>query len=456
MKKKAVIYMRMSTDKQEYSIESQERLINSYAKSNNYIIVDKYTDEGISGKSALKRPAFLKMIDDSTNNTFDAVLIYDSSRFARNLEESIVYKSLLKKNGVDLISITEPIFDDDTSLVTDALFGAMNEMYVRKLSKNVKRGMEQRAIRGDFTGTVPLGYTVDENFSLVINEKEIELIKYIFESIKSGKSYYSISRNLNDKGFRTNKGNLFQPRRVQYIASNPLYKGYLNTSFGIKKGKHQPIIQESLFNEVQEIIQDRKSKYKRKAQPPERGKHWLSGILRCKYCNSAFSYKICYGGRKDRFFCSSISHNHSLKVETLEQLVISNLKDIYNNPEDFYSLNIKPRTLEPIINYDAEIIKLTQSLKRAKKAYLSEIDTLEEYRENKISISKEIEYLKNLKKDSCKNIFNRKAFSEKLINAINVLDSDSDLEEKKTASHNLIEKIVVDAINKHIELYFFE
>ena len=140
--KQAIAYMRMSTDKQEYSIDSQERLIKNYAKSHGFIIVDTYIDEGISGKLAEKRPAFLKMIDDSSSNKFDTVLIYDSSRFARNLEQSLVYKSVLKRNGVNLVSITEPVFDDDTSLITDALFGAMNEMYVRKLSKNVKRGIK--------------------------------------------------------------------------------------------------------------------------------------------------------------------------------------------------------------------------------------------------------------------------------------------------------------------------
>lgn len=127
--KSAVAYMRMSTDKQEYSLESQLRLIKEFACKNNYFLKDTYIDEGISGKTAQKRPAFLKMIEDSFFHSFDYILIYDSSRFARNLEESLVYKSILKKNGVCLISITEPALDDDISLITDALLGAMNEMY---------------------------------------------------------------------------------------------------------------------------------------------------------------------------------------------------------------------------------------------------------------------------------------------------------------------------------------
>lgn len=121
--KAAVTYMRMSTDRQEHSIDSQERLIKSYANQNNFAILHNYIDEGISGRNAEKRPQFLQMIDDSAKGEFQYVIIYDSSRFARNLEQSLVYKSILKKNGVELVSITEPVLDEDTSLITDALFG---------------------------------------------------------------------------------------------------------------------------------------------------------------------------------------------------------------------------------------------------------------------------------------------------------------------------------------------
>lgn len=148
--KAAVTYMRMSTDRQEHSIDSQERLIKSYANQNNFAILHNYIDEGISGRNAEKRPQFLQMIDDSAKGEFQYVIIYDSSRFARNLEQSLVYKSILKKNGVELVSITEPVLDEDTSLITDALFGAMNEMYSRKLSKMLSAAWNRKPFAGNF------------------------------------------------------------------------------------------------------------------------------------------------------------------------------------------------------------------------------------------------------------------------------------------------------------------
>jgi DNA invertase Pin-like site-specific DNA recombinase len=89
------------------------------------------------------------MIEDSSRGEFEAVLIFDSSRFARNLEESLVYKSMLRRNGVSIISATEPAAgDEDVALLTDALMGAVNEMFSRKLSKAVKRGMNYRIEQG--------------------------------------------------------------------------------------------------------------------------------------------------------------------------------------------------------------------------------------------------------------------------------------------------------------------
>lgn len=464
--KKAVSYMRMSTDKQEYSIDSQERLIKNYAKSHGIIIVDSYIDEGISGKLAEKRPSFLKMIDDSSSDKFDIVLIYDSSRFARNLEQSLVYKSILKKNGVDLISITEPVFDDDTSLITDALFGAMNEMYVRKLSKNVKRGMEQKVLRGEYIGRLPLGYKKDVNSNLIINPSEAEIVKYIFSAVKNNYSYFSLSKELNEKGFRSAYGSKFELRTIKYVLTNPVYKGYVRANVNDNniyvKGIHEVIIEENFFDEVQEIIKERSLKHNKKAQPPERGKHWLSGLIRCYFCNHAFSYKKGYNGRVDRFCCVGNNHgfckegSKTITVEKLSELVLTELRKIYNTPEEFFSLNIKIPAPTSIINYDLEIKILNQSLTRAKEAYLAGVDTLAEYEENKNRLTKEINSLEKAKSEnSSNNHFDKKSFSRKLSNAIKVIDSDSPLIEKQNIIRNLIEKVVVNTRDKTIELYFY-
>ena len=110
----AAAYLRVSTERQdEYSLDSQLKLIREYAAKNDYIVPEEFVfvDDGISGRSAKKRTQFQNMIAWAKDKThpFEAILVWKFSRFARNQEESIFYKSMLSRSGVDVISISEPL-----------------------------------------------------------------------------------------------------------------------------------------------------------------------------------------------------------------------------------------------------------------------------------------------------------------------------------------------------------
>ena len=106
----AAAYIRVSTDDQlEYSPDSQAQKIKEYAEHNNIRISDEFVflDEGISGRQAEKRPSFMEMISIAKikPKPFDIILVWKFSRFARNREDSIVYKSMLRKEcGIDVVS----------------------------------------------------------------------------------------------------------------------------------------------------------------------------------------------------------------------------------------------------------------------------------------------------------------------------------------------------------------
>ncbi|MBR4934488.1 MAG: recombinase family protein [Anaerotignum sp.] len=462
----AVTYMRMSTDQQEHSIESQERLIKAYAKQNGYTIMHNYVDEGISGRNAEKRPQFLQMIDDSSKGDFQYVIIYDSSRFARNLEQSLVYKSMLKKNGVTLVSITEPVLDDDTSLITDALFGAMNEMYSRKLSKNVKRGMEQKALRGEFCGNIPFGYDYDkEKKQLVPNPSEAPIAKYVLAEILSGRTPYSISKEMREKNIRTKAGITLERRRIEYMIRNPVYKGYIRWSVDggeiVQKSTHEPFITEEEFDEIQKITEERAIRLRKNSKPAERCSHWLSGTIYCSECNCTYTYVKAreHENKKARFRCSGQSRGRcssgsSFRIDVLENLVLQILNETITSDDVLYSMRIH-KSPAPQVDYEAEIKKLQISLDRAKKAFLAGVDTLEEYGENKTRISSEIENLQKLQNSQTEKEINIDEFRERIITLIDILNSDADAEVKKNAFRSHVEKIIIEKNTKNIRFYFF-
>lgn len=464
--KSAVAYMRMSTDRQEHSIESQERLINEYAKQNNYLIKHLYIDEGISGRNAEKRPQFLQMIDDSSKKDFEYVLIYDSSRFARNLEQSLVYKSILKKNGVTIVSITEPTLDEDTSLITDALFGAMNEMYSRKLSKNVKRGMEQKALRGEFCAHAPFGYDYDKNLkTLVPNQQEAPVAKYIFSEIQKGRTPYSISMEMREKNIRTKNGITLERRRIEYIIRNPVYKGYLRWTSAngiiVQKSNHQPLISEDEFEEIQRITAQRALRLRRNSKPPEFCNHWLSGIIYCSECNCVYTYVKAreYEGKKARFRCSGQSRGQcssgiSFSVDVLEKQIYAILEEILESDHTFYTLNITEKS--PLqIDYSNDIKKLKHSLKRAKEAFLAGLDTLVEYGENKKTLLCEIKKLECMQNEKYHNKINTDSFKCEISDLLTLLKSNENPFSKREAFRTVVEKIIIEKASKNITLYFF-
>ncbi|MBO5004207.1 MAG: recombinase family protein, partial [Clostridia bacterium] len=225
-------YIRVSTDNQtEFSPDAQLKAIKKYAENNNIILDDDYVfvDEGISGRKADKRPAFQEMIKiaKSKPKKFDVILVHKFDRFARSREDSVVYKSLLKKEcNIKVVSITESIEDDKFSVILEAMLEAMAEYYSLNLSDEVKKGMTEKAERGQYQASPPFGYKMKDG-KLEIVEDEANIVKVIFEKFTSKElNILQITKYINNLGYKTHRGNSFENRTIEYILTNPVYIGY--------------------------------------------------------------------------------------------------------------------------------------------------------------------------------------------------------------------------------------
>lgn len=271
-------YIRVSTEDQiEYSPDSQIRKIREYAHSHHITLPEPFIflDEGISGRYAAKRPAFMQMIQTAKQKPkpFDVILLWKFSRFARNRQDSIMYKSMLRKEcGIDVISITEQLSDDPTSILIEALLEAMDEYYSINLGQEVKRGMNEKFSRGGIVAPPPYGYRLAGN-QLEPDPVQTEIVRGIFQDYLSGLSCRRIALLLNDRGIRTRRGNPFEGRTVKYILTNPVYIGKFrrnlkgcdpNDRFHQSKdvvlvdAPHCPIVSEEVFYAVQRKILSKK------------------------------------------------------------------------------------------------------------------------------------------------------------------------------------------------------
>lgn len=479
-KLRAAAYIRVSTDDQiEYSPAAQRKALQRYADSNNLVLLQEhiYVDEGISGRKAEKRPEFMRMIANAKNKNkpFDVILVHKFDRFARNREDSVVYKSLLRnKCGIKVISITENIEDDRISLLVEPMLEALAEYYSVNLSEEVKKGMTEKAQRGEYQTTAPLGYKW-ENGSLVIDEQEKPYIEYIFNSFLNGISQQQIARNLNAMGVKSHRGNKIENRSVQYILYNPVYCGYSRwTPTGrisdkrifdspdslIVKGKHPAIISKETFDNVQEKLAQVKATHTRKARPQTEYKHYLSGIFRCGNCGAS----LAFSGKSQMFQCWKYTHSicnvsHSLAVTKAENALLDELHRITSAENIMpYLKHISPLTssLNESKVFTAQIKELEKRLKRLKNGYLDGVFDLTEYKAEKSSIEAEISDL-NAKLEKVEHpVFDPAAFQAKAADVYNIITSPTaTAEEKNSAIKSIIEKIVYDKTAQTLHFYYY-
>jgi len=159
---KVALYARVSSEKQDVdlSISVQLKSLKEYAGRNGYEVVKEFVDEAESGKTTA-RPAFREMISAArrSQKPFDLILVWKYSRFARSREDSIVFKTMLRKNGIRVISISEPAEDTPTGKLLEAMIESLDEFYSANLGEEVTRGMRESASRGFYISAIaPLGY----------------------------------------------------------------------------------------------------------------------------------------------------------------------------------------------------------------------------------------------------------------------------------------------------------
>lgn len=488
------IYVRVSTgrqDEHELSPDSQIKLALDYAKKNNIVVPAEYIFHekgGVSGKYADKRPYFQEMIGlaKGKEHPIDVILVWKFSRFARNQEESIVYKTMLRKNcNVDVLSISEPLVDGPFGSLIERIIEWMDEYYVIRLSGEVTRGMTENAKRGNYQARPPLGYKIEHKGEVpVIVPEEAEIVRMIFHKyVNEHLSLLEICRQLNALGLKTSHGKDFERRSLTYILQNISYAGKVrwnrteNETNRIKPeeewiiadGKHPAIISEELYIAAQERF---KSEYTPKyRKPPTSVTHYLGGLLKCSACGRTLStskqvdkryhrtyYNFqCYGYLKGKCNVS-----HSVSEKKIVPHILDSFQKVLENQE--VEFEIKEITV-PDNQSERDIIlssldKVSKKEARIKQAYRDGIDSIDEYKENKEILNKEREELQRrlseITQKPAATIDYQKEMLERIAQVYHILLDDSvPTIRKNEALKSVVEKIIYHKTTDSITVFFY-
>lgn len=463
----AAAYIRVSTDDQvEYSPASQLEKIKEYAKRNGYVLPDEFIfrDEGISGRNTSKRPEFNRMIGIAKQKPkpFDTILLWKFSRFARNREDSIVYKSMLRKQcGIDVISVSENVGDDKMSVLIEALIEAMDEYYSINLSEEVKRGLQEKINRGEPVVCPPIGYKLI-NGEAFPNPETAPIVQRIFGEYSNGKSAAKIAADLNAEGVRTKNGKSFTTKTVGYILRNSFYIGKLSwDTFEDVQGKHEPIISMDCWNKVQNKLKSSSfKKYRRDGY--KKHTFMLQGLVRCNNCGSTLCFTQSYSGNPtiqcSGYTAHSCNISHSITIEKINKRFLDGLEQaailedfkIELRPIDSSAADEERRRIK------LQIDRERNKLKRAKEAYENEVYTLDEYKETQTTVKAKIKELEEKLNSHQPEEMATSRLKGTVLEALPALRSSAlSEEEKNSILKSFISKVIFHKPSGDLDIFFY-
>ena len=317
------IYARVSSDRQDVknSINAQLSEGKKYVQEKGGILTRIFTDEALSGRED-NRPGFLKMIEEATQkeSPFDAIVVWEYSRFFRNRVKSALYKEMLRSKSIEVVSITQPKDDSPAGDLAEAIFEAFDAFQSATQGIAIKRGMRQLATLGFWMpNQPPFGY----KFKMVeyggkmrrrldIDPREKEATEALWDNAKTFNTIIGIARHLNDQGYRTRNGKKFTGTKVHRALKNEAYAG--TVAFGWNKehtepairvtNAHEAYVSQEVFDKINAGLAERAPDVK---NPREAGSvHLISSKGLCLLCGGkvrpikAKSNMYCYYTCKGR------------------------------------------------------------------------------------------------------------------------------------------------------------
>lgn len=357
--KRAAIYIRVSTEEQAeegYSLAAQERACRMYAEVQGWHIEEVYADEGLSAfKDRIEdRPQLQHMLEAVKARHIDAVIVHKLDRFFRRARLLIEAVESFERQGVQFVSYSEQMdFSTPVGRMILTNLAAFAEFYSRNLSTEVSKGKREKAQQGGWVGPIPIGYEKGVDGGLVPSA-DAQAVRHIFELYSTRQhSYTTVADKLNAAGWqthemRTGKRGRFGRESIRTILGNPAYLGFVSSGGVQFKGKHEPLVSETLFYSVQAIRQERTRFH---GSPVHHSSAWLRGVLWCEHCGGKLWHQFGNRNASGRYYrCSGISRR---ECSTKQARAL----DLEGEVERILKLLVVPEELVPKIIEEAQRLR---------------------------------------------------------------------------------------------------
>jgi len=417
----AVAYLRMSSSKQDKSVDAQRVEVQALAARKGYVLTREFTDEGLSGDEPERRPAFLELRAAAERGEFQVVLCWDQDRLLRTDPLTSGYwLHPFRQNNIRLETCCQgPVsWDDYVGRLVYMLQQEAKHQFLRDLSRNTVRSKLAAAERGIWNGgRPPYGFMV-ENKRLTPNPDLVHIVRRIFEQyITDGMTMARVAEQLNADGVPPPMGKLWRGSIIGGMFSNPVYigqpesgnyrdskytrvtetgeiqSGSANAEKYIRKHTCPPIVSDDLFRQVQQLVVQRRRKANA-FRSRSKSSPLLSGLLRCGQCGAVCTGRArsTRGGKSQTYICGSFHlrgtaacNRNAIGEHLLLPCIVRKLREFWTTPKALARLRqaIRQEMGRPAGGCDAEVKRLratladlSQRLERGQQRLLSAPDAI--------------------------------------------------------------------------------
>ena len=341
--------------------------------------------------------------------------------------------------------------------------------------------MAEKVSRGEPVVPPPFGYIMKEGrYYPDVESGAVEVVREVFERYANGEGMRQIVTTFHDRGIKTKKGADIDNKKISYMLQNSCYIGKIrystdgsqavknrkldNESIMEVDGLHEPIINLELWDKVQKRIAQVKATYPKFSKREQPVPYMLKGMVRCSNCGSTLALNGVKSGkgRVPSLQCCNYSRgscrvSHSIKMTNIEAAFIEGLEQALGEKQfDILPKMPKKSTIDTI-DYANLIAVEERRLERAKLAYLAEIDTIEQYAENKKAITARIKDLEAKRDKDVRKDFDPEKFSKKVAEIVDLIKrSDVTPQAKNEALHTIIETVIYEKAKNNLAIYFHD
>ena len=394
----AGLYIRVSTEDQAregFSLKEQEKRLRAMCEYKGYEVYKIYKDSGISAKTGNYRPAFEELLQDIKDKKCNTIVVLKLDRLTRSVYDWENILKFLEENDAYLDCANDDINTTNANgKMISRILTSVSQQEIERTSERTKVGLAGAIKEGHIPARAPLGYKhIDKK--LVPDPLTKDIVIRIYDLYFEGKSYYNIATIFNEEQVlgKTN----WKDTGILRIISNEVYKGdYVHGKRTNHPTLYKDVVEPIISKEMWDNCQVQKKKNQKNYMRTQT--YIFLQKLKCPKCGRILAGGASHKIKSDKWYfyyrCENCKNNiHEDKIEDKIKVLLADILEYDNVVNEFFLPVLKSKVDNPKDQLEKELKNLNNKKERIRKAYIDELFTEEEFKEESKIIENQIEMI---------------------------------------------------------------